>query len=62
MICNLTGRNNKFKYSLIDFVLSWWLITDVNSVLGLLHYADMANILEVHDATIFRFELCTLVS
>jgi hypothetical protein len=62
MICNLIGRNNKFKYRLIDFVPSWWLIIDVNSVLGMLHYVDMANIFEVYGASIFRFELCTLVS
>lgn len=36
-----------------DFMLSWWLITGVDSVLGLLHNVgvdDVADNLKVHDA------------
>jgi hypothetical protein len=43
-----------------DFRLLQWLITDVNSVLWLLHRVDVGNVAdisEVHAASIFRIEV-----
>jgi hypothetical protein len=48
-----------------DFGLSLWLIIYVNSVLALLHrvvVGDVASVSEVRAASIFRVEVCMLVS
>jgi hypothetical protein len=56
---------NSTVNTITDFRLSWWLIIDVNSVLGLLHFVDVGNIAgvsEVRAASIFRVEACQLVN
>jgi hypothetical protein len=48
-----------------DFRISWWLITDVNFILGLSHSVDVSevsNVLKVQAASIFKVEVCRLVS
>jgi hypothetical protein len=48
-----------------DFWLSWWLITDADFVLVLLHCVDVDNadnISKAHGASIFRVKVCWLVS
>jgi hypothetical protein len=48
-----------------DYMLSRSLITDVNYVLGFLHFVvvdDVADVSKVHAASIFRVEVCVLVS
>jgi hydrogenase/urease accessory protein HupE len=49
----------------IEFRLSWWLIIDVNSVLGLLHcvvVGNVANVSEVHTASSFRIQFSVSMS
>jgi hypothetical protein len=48
-----------------DFRLPRWLITDVNSVLGLLHrvlVGDVVDVSEVHAASIFRVKVSYILS
>jgi hypothetical protein len=48
-----------------DFGFSRWLIIDVDFVLGLLHRVDVsdaADVSKVHAASIFRVEVCRLMS
>jgi hypothetical protein len=43
-----------------DFRLSWWLIIDVNSVLGLSHRVDVSevsDVLKVQAASIFKVQV-----
>jgi hypothetical protein len=48
---------------LTDFRLSRWLIIDANSVLGrCVNVGDIANVSEVHSASIFRVEVCRVAT
>jgi hypothetical protein len=56
---------NDSNISINDLRFSLWLIFNVDFVLGSLHrmdVGDFANISEVHDASIFRIQVYTLVS
>jgi hypothetical protein len=47
----------------LDYMLSWWFIVDVDSILGISHCVDedsVADISNVHAASIFRVEMCTV--
>jgi hypothetical protein len=47
-----------------NFSLSWWLIIDINFVLGLLCYMDLGSVadnLESHATYMFWAEECSLV-
>jgi hypothetical protein len=51
---SIKGPNKKLN---TDFGLSWWLIMDVNSVLGLLHcvvVVIVGDVSEVHTSSICR--------
>jgi hypothetical protein len=57
------------SYKLPDFVVDYgfsqWLIIDVDFILGLLHYVDVddvGDISKIHSASIFRVQVCRLVS
>jgi hypothetical protein len=51
--------NSIYICKLTDFRLSQWLIIDVNSVVGLLHFVvagNIADILKMHAAPIFMLD------